>query len=58
MKENENEKNVKELPNEDEAVIFNIQQTGKIYRFTCWPELSDILSLNANYYPSFECNKF
>ena len=56
MKENENEKNVKELPNEDEAVIFNIQQTGKIYRFTCWSEL--ILSLNANYYPSFECDKF
>ena len=40
MKENENEKNVKELPNEDEAVIFNIKQTGKIYRFTCWQELS------------------
>ena len=56
MKENEKEKDVKELPNEDEAVIFNVQQTGKIYRFMCWPE--HIVSLNVYYYPCFECDKF
>ena len=30
MEENEIEKDVEGLPNEDQAVIFNIQQTGKI----------------------------
>ena len=31
MKESEHELVVKELPNKDQAVIFNIQQTGRIY---------------------------